>query len=64
MHAALALPETFSPILTRELVYTGITRARAFLTLAIPEGKPVLERAVCAKVHRASGLLAGFAGDA
>ena len=64
MHAALALPDTFSPILTRELVYTGITRARAFLTLAIPEGKTVLERAVCAKVHRASGLLAGFEGTA
>jgi exodeoxyribonuclease V alpha subunit len=60
MHAVLALPDTFSPILTRELVYTGITRARAFLTLAIPEGKPVLEQAVCAKVQRASGLLAGF----
>jgi exodeoxyribonuclease V alpha subunit len=64
MHAALALPDTFSPILTRELVYTGITRARAFLTLVLPEGKPVLERAVCAKVHRASGLLAGFEGGA
>jgi exodeoxyribonuclease V alpha subunit len=63
-HAALALPDTFSPILTRELVYTGITRARAFLTLAVPEGKTVLERAVYAKVHRASGLLAGFADGA
>jgi exodeoxyribonuclease V alpha subunit len=28
-HAALILPETLSPILTRELLYTGITRARA-----------------------------------
>jgi len=63
-HAALALPDTFSPILTRELVYTGITRARAFLTLAIPEGKPVLGQAVCAKVQRASGLLAGFGIEA
>jgi exodeoxyribonuclease V alpha subunit len=64
MHAALVLPDTFSPILTRELVYTGITRARAFLTLAIPEGKPVLDQAVCAKVQRASGLMAGFGGVA
>jgi exodeoxyribonuclease V alpha subunit len=62
-HAALVLPDTFSPILTRELVYTGITRARAFLTLAIPQGKPVLEQAVCAKVQRASGLMAEFASD-
>ena len=60
MHAALVLPDTFSPILSRELVYTGITRARAFLTLAIPQGKPVLEQAVCAKVQRSSGLMAGF----
>jgi exodeoxyribonuclease V alpha subunit len=63
MHAALVLPDTFSPILSRELVYTGITRARAFLTLAIPQGKPVLEQAVCAKVQRASGLMAGFEGE-
>ncbi|MGF6727100.1 exodeoxyribonuclease V alpha subunit [Paraburkholderia sp. GAS41] len=64
MHAALVLPDIFSPILTRELVYTGITRARAFLTLAIPEGKPVLDQAVCAKVQRASGLMAGFEAQA
>jgi len=61
-HAALALPDTYSPILTRELVYTGITRARAFFTLAVPEGRSVLERAVLAKVQRASGLMAGIAG--
>ncbi|WP_434663013.1 exodeoxyribonuclease V subunit alpha [Paraburkholderia sp. A3BS-1L] len=60
-HAALVLPDTYSPILTRELVYTGITRARAFLTLALPEGRSVLDRAVQAKVQRASGLMAGLA---
>ncbi|WP_322041921.1 exodeoxyribonuclease V subunit alpha [Paraburkholderia sp. J67] len=64
MHAALVLPDTYSPILTRELVYTGITRARAFLTLAVPEGRSVLDRAVVAKVQRASGLMAGLARDA
>jgi exodeoxyribonuclease V alpha subunit len=32
------------------------------LTLAVPEGKAVLEEAVTAKVQRASGLLAGFGG--
>ena len=63
-HAALVLPDTYSPILTRELVYTGITRARAFLTLALPEGRSVLDRAVQAKVQRASGLMAGLASDA
>jgi exodeoxyribonuclease V alpha subunit len=59
-HAALVLPDTFSPILTRELVYTGITRARAFLTLVVPDGRPVLDDAVQAKVQRASGLMAGL----
>ncbi|MDR3098195.1 MAG: exodeoxyribonuclease V subunit alpha [Paraburkholderia sp.] len=63
-HAALVLPDTYSPILTRELVYTGITRARAFLTLVLPEGRSVLDRAVQAKVQRASGLMAGLALDA
>jgi exodeoxyribonuclease V alpha subunit len=63
-HAALVLPDTYSPILTRELVYTGITRARAFLTLAVPEGRSVLDRAVVAKVQRVSGLMAGLARDA
>ncbi|QGZ64494.1 exodeoxyribonuclease V subunit alpha [Paraburkholderia acidisoli] len=63
-HAALMLPDTFSPILTRELVYTGITRARAFLTLAVPEGRSVLDRAVQSKVQRASGLMAGLVSDA
>lgn len=63
-HATLVLPDTYSPILTRELVYTGITRARAFLTLALPEGRSVIDRAVQAKVQRASGLMAGLAHDA
>jgi exodeoxyribonuclease V alpha subunit len=63
-HAALVLPNTYSPVLTRELVYTGITRARAFFTLVVPEGRPVLDRAVLAKVQRASGLMAGLAQDA
>ncbi|MCP3725367.1 exodeoxyribonuclease V subunit alpha [Paraburkholderia sp. CNPSo 3272] len=63
-HAALVLPDTYSPILTRELVYTGVTRARSFLTLAVPEGRTVLDRAVLAKVQRASGLMAGLSRDA
>jgi exodeoxyribonuclease V alpha subunit len=63
-HAALVLPNTYSPVLTRELVYTGITRARSFFTLAVPEGRSVLDRAVLAKVQRASGLMAGLAEDA
>ena len=63
-HAALVLPNTYSPVLTRELVYTGITRARAFFTLVVPQGRSVLDRAVLAKVQRASGLMAGLAQGA
>jgi exodeoxyribonuclease V alpha subunit len=59
-HAALVLPDTSSPVLTRELVYTGITRARSFLTIASAGGRPIVERAVQACVLRASGLSAGF----
>ncbi|BBI63170.1 hypothetical protein HSBAA_44760 [Vreelandella sulfidaeris] len=33
LHTALLLPPTLNPILTRELVYTGITRAREWLTV-------------------------------
>jgi exodeoxyribonuclease V alpha subunit len=57
-HAAVALPERLSPILTRELLYTGITRARAFLTLLSPGGDGILEQGIARQVRRASGLLA------
>jgi exodeoxyribonuclease V alpha subunit len=58
VHAALVLPESLSPILTRELVYTGITRARHWLTLATAGGDRVLDEAAGRRVLRASGLLA------
>ena len=53
---ALVLPDTVSPILTRELLYTGITRARRHLALIDPGDKRVLEAAVTRRVLRASGL--------
>jgi exodeoxyribonuclease V alpha subunit len=59
-HAALVLPDTPGPVLTRELVYTGITRARNYLTIASAGGAAIVERAVGAQVRRASGLFAGF----
>lgn len=60
-HAALILPEELNPVLTRELVYTGITRARRWFTLAeaAPDAR-VLERAITRRVQRASGLLDGL----
>ncbi|MCB1908595.1 MAG: exodeoxyribonuclease V subunit alpha, partial [Rhodocyclaceae bacterium] len=59
-HVALVLPERPSPILTRELLYTGITRARLRLTLACAGGAGVLRQCVARRVIRAGGLL----GDA
>lgn len=55
-HAALVLPDKLNPILTRELVYTAVTRARKAFTLA--ESRPdVLDEAVRRKVVRESGLI-------
>ncbi len=50
----LVLPERDNPILTRELVYTGVTRARKHVTvMADPE---ILKQAVMRKHERRSGL--------
>lgn len=56
-HAALILPERLNPILTRELVYTGITRARQWFTLASAGDDSVFDTAITRCVQRASGLL-------
>jgi exodeoxyribonuclease V alpha subunit len=54
-HTVLVFPERLSPIFTRELVYTGITRARQWLTLVSPR-MDLLMQAVRWRTHRASGL--------
>lgn len=54
-HTALLLPQTPNPILTRELVYTGITRARDWLTL-IEAKRGILNDAVTREVMRVSGI--------
>lgn len=54
-HTAMVLPDTMNPVLTRELVYTGITRARDWFTLVSPRMN-LLEQAVLRRTHRASGL--------
>jgi len=54
-HVALVLPERPVAVLTRELLYTGITRARSRLTLVVPQAE-VLLRAVGIKVLRSGGL--------
>ncbi|MGX9417070.1 exodeoxyribonuclease V subunit alpha [Vibrio sp. WJH972] len=50
----MVLPKNFSPVLTRELVYTGITRAKSELYLYTDMG--VFRRAVGIKTERVSGL--------
>jgi exodeoxyribonuclease V alpha subunit len=55
----VVLPETRSRVLTRELLYTAITRARARVTLAASE--PVLAAAIESATQRDSGLLARLA---
>ncbi len=49
VHTALLLPTTINPILTRERVYTGITRARPWLTL-VEAKRGVLNEAVVREV--------------
>ncbi|RYY82101.1 MAG: exodeoxyribonuclease V subunit alpha, partial [Comamonadaceae bacterium] len=59
-HTAFVLPEQASPVLTRELVYTGITRARRWFTLVTgANGERVFGEAVGRRVMRASGLVQG-----
>ncbi|WP_107851734.1 exodeoxyribonuclease V subunit alpha [Oceanimonas marisflavi] len=55
-HTALILPEALNPVLTKELLYTGITRARHWFTLLEPR-KGVFEQAIQRRVERRSGLL-------
>ena len=50
----LTLPAKTSPILTRELLYTAVTRGRETVTIAGPA--PVLREGLEATVKRVSGL--------
>ena len=54
-HTVLVLPKETSPVVTRELVYTGITRARDYFTLVSPI-PAVFEEAIKQRTQRASGL--------
>lgn len=56
-HVLLVLPDEDVPVLTRELVYTGITRASQAFTLAGSHA-PVLAQAVSRLTRRVSGLKA------
>ena len=55
-HTVLVLPRESSRVLTRELVYTGITRARKAFTL-VTGRVPAFADALAHRTRRASGLL-------
>ncbi|MFA5662513.1 exodeoxyribonuclease V subunit alpha [Castellaniella sp.] len=52
----LVLPERPGPVLTRELLYTGLTRARTHLCIVSPGGTTVIEQALHNPVRREGGL--------
>jgi exodeoxyribonuclease V alpha subunit len=54
-HTLLVLPERDTPVLTRELVYTGCTRARRGLTLMARE--EMIGVALDRTIQRTSGLV-------
>jgi exodeoxyribonuclease V alpha subunit len=54
-HTVLVLPQDRGGTVTRELVYTGITRASEEFTLITPSGAG-LAQAIARRTHRASGL--------
>lgn len=53
-HVAMVLPKSDSPLLSRELLYTGITRAQNFLTVAT--NQYAWQQGVSRAVKRYSGL--------
>ena len=61
-HTALVLPPGGAEVLSRELVYTGITRAREQFTLLEAEAG-LLEAAMARPNVRASGLTQGWSRD-
>jgi exodeoxyribonuclease V alpha subunit len=54
-HVTLVLPDKITPVLTRELLYTGITRAKQRLTLVVPQAG-ALRQAVAQNILRSGGL--------
>ncbi|WP_108447878.1 exodeoxyribonuclease V subunit alpha [Halomonas sp. BN3-1] len=55
VHTALVMPDTLSPILTRELVYTAVTRAKKTFTL-LSASDVVLAKAIERRIARQSRL--------
>jgi exodeoxyribonuclease V alpha subunit len=62
-HAVVVLPERASRIVTRELLYTAVTRARNKVTVV--GSREVIEAAIKTPIRRATGLASRLGeGDA
>ncbi|RJG39485.1 exodeoxyribonuclease V subunit alpha [Motilimonas pumila] len=61
-HTVMVLPDKMAPVLTRELVYTGITRAKTKLDLF--SSVALLNQAIIKRTQRASGLVPRLNGAA
>ncbi|HEY8585284.1 MAG TPA: exodeoxyribonuclease V subunit alpha [Rhodanobacter sp.] len=60
-HTALVLPNAMNPVLTRELLYTGITRARRWFSLL--GSAAIIAEASARRTRRYSGLAERLAAD-
>ncbi len=54
-HACLVLPENMNPVLTKELVYTAITRSKSWFSLVTPNHK-IFYQSIAINIDRDSGL--------
>jgi len=54
-HTVVVLPDHVTPVLTKELLYTGITRAKQQLTLVVPD-QNVFDETIKRKITRVGGL--------
>ena len=55
-HAVVILPPAATPVLTRELLYTGITRASRWFTLINPGTHGLVRHTIQERVYRSGGL--------
>ncbi|AIN47469.1 exodeoxyribonuclease V subunit alpha [Candidatus Palibaumannia cicadellinicola] len=61
-HTALVLPDNICPVLTRELLYTGVTRARQLLYIYAPDNG-ILAQTIATTIQRRSGLKERFLSE-
>jgi exodeoxyribonuclease V alpha subunit len=57
-HVLLLLPDKPNPVLTRQLFYTGLTRARKSVRILAPE--TILRATIATQLQRGSGLTAAL----